>query len=278
MACGLLYEWGVRLVHMVARMRWPFVLFTQREHAAWTWKRLRAAFPHTVAACLMPNHVHLATLVEDPIWAREQLARTCGHLQRKVAIPRLFEPVPDAEVVQRKKTPRMLRYVELNACRASLIRSPLGWEWSTLRDVVGAVADPWVDGRLHARVTGIAAGRWLDYVMADDRVKDRTPALPAAPAGGRDCIWGLGSVARAAAAVFRADPSAIRSRSPARRLFLALAWDQGLRATRQLAEHTQTNPTSVRRSLARPVPASWLTAARRCLADPRLTSGRSDRV
>jgi hypothetical protein len=255
-------------------MRWPHELFLRRTHAAWMWKRLRRLFPQTLFACLMPNHVHVLPFVEDPAVARVALARTCGHLQRRTGIPDLFEPVPPAELVRPGKEPRVGRYVELNGCRKGHVETPLAGEWNTVRDVLGAVADPWVDAVLHRRVMGRGPEAWHRYLATDDRVRDRAPLAEVSAAGAGPSVWGPGAIAAAAVAAFRADVSAIQRRGPVRRLFLALAAEEGVRTVAPLVEMTGANERSVRRGLLASVPERWLGAARQCLADPRLTSGR----
>lgn len=264
------------LVHLVARMRRPYRLLEEWEHAAWLWERLRSAFPRTVAATVMPNHPHVLTYVDDPDAARGTLARTCGHLQRRLGVRDLFEPLPPAEVVTRDKAARVARYVDLNPCRAALVDHPLRWPWTTVRDLVGSVATPWVDRRVHGRALGrwraTSVQAWMEYLAQDDRVLDRRPL--AEPVAGRssDPAFGVRSLVGAACAAMRTDASAVRVRGPTRKLFVALAIDQGVDRPRLLAQQCGTTLRAVELARRRAVDRRWLEAARLCLADDRLTS------
>ena len=170
-----------------------------------------------------------------------------------------------------------LRYVALNACRDHSARGTLEPLWSTHRDVVGAVAEPWVDRSRLARAVGWPPGDFLDryhaFVSRDPSVAvDGEPLpMPAAPSSSR--AFPLEGIAIAAAAACRSPTSAIRRRGLARHLFVALAGDQGWSDAHRLATWIDASPHAVRRLLRTPVAATALHAARLCLGDHRLTDG-----
>ena len=123
----------MKAVHLVARLREGRFDLGKHEHAAWLWARIGEAFAGgLLAELIMPNHPHVLTLTRDPDDARERLARICGHLQRRIGVPHLFERLPAAQLVERDKVARVARYIELNANRAGLVEHPLQWKWTTL--------------------------------------------------------------------------------------------------------------------------------------------------
>lgn len=86
-----------------------------------------------------------------------------------------WQPVETPGVLtDREKIQRNIRYVILNPVRAGLVDDPLSWPWSTHRDFVGAVVDPWVDEeRIRAvlRMDRPGFKTWMHaYVASDDSV------------------------------------------------------------------------------------------------------------
>ena len=217
-ACPLQSTPPMQLVHLVARMRRPYRFFAQFDHAAWMWQRLEVGFPDAVARNLMLNHLHNLGLVDDPVQARNYLARVCGHLQRRVGIPDLFEPLPPPEIVPLQRAARVARYVDLNAVRAGLVDHPLAWPWSTVRDLVGAVAKPAVDRSLHARALGHRRATrpddWLSYLATDDRVVDRRPLQPPVSASSVLPGCSVEALREAVCSALRVRPSAFRKAAP----------------------------------------------------------------
>jgi hypothetical protein len=174
-----------------------------------------------------------------------------------------------------KKIARQVRYIHLNPCRAALTDDPLRWLWSTHRDVVGAVVDPWIDGLRLAPHLGKSTCGFEDwfhgYVSADPTVHV-AGTFPPAPASACDVpSIPLANVATAARAAMRAGPSDIRRIGQARRLFLCLAHQQGWRDPRQLAAMCAMSTKAVRWNFAR-ASAAGLAAAALCLGDDRLMS------
>ena len=100
-----------------------------------------------LAACLMPNHVHLVvkprgsgSLSRFMQWLLGTYAqryrdqrRTCGHLWQG-----RFRSCP---VQSDRQMILVLRYVERNPVRACLVDRAEGWPWSSARDRVSRFAD-----------------------------------------------------------------------------------------------------------------------------------------
>jgi len=258
------------VVHLVARLRSPYRDLGRFEPAQWLWRRIEALFPGLIAGVVMPNHPHVLAEVDDPDEARHLLARTCGHLQRRLGVDALLEPLPPPETVEPDKVARVARYIELNPSRGGLVMHPAQWLWSTLRDVAGATVEPAVDLRHHRRHTERRRDRWLDYVARDDRVLDRRP-LPAPVSGGCERqAFGIEQVTAAVLAATRSMPSDLHRRGPVRELFVAAALDQGIMSTAAIARVCACTPRAIRLRRRRLPRASNLLAVRRCLADPRL--------
>ena len=267
-------ERGVPVVHLTAKMRPPHALFWAFDHASWFWERVREGYPGVLGLCLMPNHPHLLAEVDDPELARAGFARTCGHLQRRVGVRDLWEPVPRAEViVGRQKLLRSIRYVALNPPRAQLCGGPLEWLWSTHRDVVGAVARPMVRPAVIARITGVRRARsaeWLHaYCSSDPTVRVEGTPFPTPAAAAARPESSLGQILRAAAVACRADAECVRSRGMLRRTFIDLARHQGWNDARRVAEVCGVRPGAVRKQWES-LPGPELEAAALCLGDPRL--------
>jgi len=273
------------LAHIVANTRFGIPAVTAADRARWLWRCLQLRLPDTVCATLMPHHVHLAM---DPAAARRDRRRLgciLAAFSRRFGLGQLWQPLPQPTLIQTPdKCRRLIRYLLLNPCRPTrinerpicLVDDPLKWPWSTHRDAVGAVAQPWVrNRRLAAALEVDAAGldQWLHrYVSSDPHVAVAgTPPPRAAPATTIPAVP-LASIALAATAALRLTPDAIRRRGPARRLFVALAIHQGWTDPTVLAQACGVQAPAIRR-LARFCPPDWVAAAALCLGDERLLLG-----
>lgn len=224
----------------------------------------------------MPDHLHLVVRVEDAATARRTLIAILGHYTRNfgsgepVWIP-TGEPTPVHDV---KKLRRSLRYLALNPCRERLSTDPLAWPWSTHRDVMGAVCDPWVTAKRLTDVLGWPRGGFRDryhaYVSSDPSVDVRgTP--PPRPALVCDVPqFTLADVMRAVQSATRKPPEAVQRRGLARSLFLHLAVSQGWCDRKLLARATGASLRTVKRTLTRPLAPEVLRAGLLCLNDARL--------
>ncbi len=224
----------------------------------------------------MANHLHLIAVVRGLDQARVRLARAVAAAVRGHG-RWTWERIPQPALLDTTKAIRRdVRYVLLNPCRARLVDDPLAWPWSTHRDLVGAVTDPWVDEAilaevLHERENGLAR-RFHRYVSSDRHVQvDGTPyPRPAAP---------MTVPSRSLVEIERASVSATRrwGRGPSwtsqdRRLFFALAHQQGWNQPSVLADFSNITPSTARR-ISTDVSPSELRAAALCLGDPRLVRG-----
>ena len=257
------------IVHLVARLRSPRRDLRRFEPAAWLWRRIEVQFPQAIARVIMPNHPHLLTPVNDASEAMHRFARICGHLQRRLRIPDLFEPIPPPEIVEPSQVRRAARYIELNPCRSNLVLHPAEWLFTSLRDIAGATAPTSVNRRSHAAFTRSQPDAWVDYVVRDERVLDRRSLADPVPGDRTIPAFGLETIAAAVAAATRRSPAELRSRGPIRDLFLAAARDQGLTDTALLAQACACTPRTIQAARHRDPPGG-LPAVRRCLADPRL--------
>lgn len=153
------------------------------------------------------------------------------------------------------------------------MKDPLAWEWSTHRDVMGAVADPWVDAERLAAALGHGRGDfrpWFHRLVSDDRhaATGGTP-LPVATPPSEFPTAGLDALAAAATAAHRADPGDWRSERLVRRTFLGLARRQGWHDDALLARALGVSYWTVRRTTSQALPAH-VEAAALCLGDSRL--------
>ena len=222
----------------------------------------------------MPNHLHLIAVEGSAEIALAKLRAVMSGVRRSAAGRGLLweqapppPAIPDAFHLQRQ-----LRYLALNPSRAGLVRDPLEWMWSTHRDVIGAIAEPWVRSETVARRLGKPLegfGSWQHaYVSGDPTVSlDGTP-FPTAAKSTRCAEHSLREIAAAASAATRAYEIDVRRRTPTRALFMDLARACGWRDAETVALACDTNADAVRWRARRgqiPPYAAWL-----CLGDVRL--------
>ena len=201
----------------------------------------------------MANHFHLVIPVEEG--ARERLGALLGNLRGWPYRPPGCELAAD-----RVKVRRDVRYAVLNPCRAGLCGDPLEWLWSTHRELVGGVRDPWVDVEALRRL-----GVTHRYVSGDPSVAVTGTPSPVAARLGWD--HGLGRIAAAAMAACRATPAHLRRRTEARTVFLQLAARNGWRRASMLARSCDIQRAAVHRAWAR---EDVTREAQLCLGDDRL--------
>ena len=125
--------------------------------AAAVWMQLRRAFQRVRACVLLPDAVQLVAEVDDPVLARAAFERTLETTLSRVARPMQWHRVPPPLLLPTTADlERAIRSTVLKPCRAGLVSDPLDWMWTTLRDVVGHVADPWLTAEALADVLGCA--------------------------------------------------------------------------------------------------------------------------
>ena len=238
----------------VAHTRWPHAPLAERASAKWLWGALRPVFPSALAAVLMPNHLHLVAATRDPAVELARLRAVLGAYARAFGVG--WNRVPDPKPLPTlDKVLREIRYVSLNPCRparvgmdqVTLVADPLAWEWSTHRDAVGAIVDPWVSAERIAEETGQRPAdpiAWLHrYVSSDPSVAVQGTAVPHPTT-----VETLTRAAFASAAAHRADPDAILRRGPVRATFLGVAERFGYSAA-EAAARTELHPASARKGM-----------------------------
>jgi hypothetical protein len=263
-------------VHLVARADRLPVPLTDDAVAQWLWPRMQRRFPLAIAAVLMPTHTHILTPARCAEAARHRLAMLTGALSRSGGVRNAirFEPIPPALLDDDPvKLARQTRYVALNPQRARLVDDPLDWTWSTHRDVVGAVARPWVTAdrlapALDRSPDGFAEW-WHGYVGREDDADEDALWFPTAATPTLFAKHSLDDVARAVAASMRANVSDIQKRGPVRSLFLVVAPLAGWRDSAVLASYCGITPRAVQKSFHRMPPVA-IDAALLCLGDARL--------
>ena len=271
--------------HLVAHCRPNRAPLALAEQARWLWERLREDFPDALGAALMPNHVHLVLLTADPDQSRRRLAALLASFSRRFGHGELWLTLPvAAPLASPDKALRQVRYVHLNPCRPfrdggawrRLVDDPLRYAWTTHRDLVGAVGEPWLKLDRVVAVTGWnrSLGELHGYLARDPSTAESASRLPV-PAPQRIVpVVSLRDVALAAAAATRAPPSAVRQRGPTRDAFVGLALHQGWHDVPLLAEACGTHRGNVAR-IAERVPSSVIEAAALCLGDQRLLGGEA---
>jgi hypothetical protein len=279
MRCNDVPPWSITpgmqtLFHVTGRLALRDVSLWDEEIASWCWDALRRAFPEALASALMPDHPHSVTRLPSAEVGEARLNRWFAALARRLGTRmRVGIAAPPQPIVGRAKLSRQLRYVVLNAPREGLALDPLEPVWSTHRDVMGAVVDPWVDAERLARALSVPLvgfrERWHAYVSGDPSVHvNGTPSpVPAQP-----CTVAripLQTIVIAATTACRAPLEAIRSKGPARMLLVQLASEQGWRSSSQLADLCGCTPRTIRRLREQPG-TGLLEPGRLCLGDPRL--------
>jgi hypothetical protein len=258
------------LLHLVAHTLPGTTPFIDAELAAWMWRRLRRCFPHAIAACVMPDHLH--TIVEDGANASRGLAALLSGAARHFGEPRLWKPVPAAKPIPNvQHLKREIRYIHLNPCRARIVADPLMYPWSTHRGAIGAELDPWVTIKRLARachwsVDAELAQRFHAYVSGDPTVHPNGSSFPR-PAPPRELP------AVPLALIVEAAHAATPWSTPAerRRVIAGLAWHQGWRDTDHIARAAEITLSAARRVLQRALSKpALIEPALLCLGDKRL--------
>jgi REP element-mobilizing transposase RayT len=258
-------------MHMVVRALPGQRPLEAADEVRWMMKRLRSAWPRALAACVMPNHLHLLIEAVQPSVQRVRLARIVAAFGRHFGRGRLWEPVPQpVRVPDRKHLQRTVRYVLLNPSRARLVSDPLCWAPSTLRGIIGAEFDPWVSASRLAAALGErwSSTRWVHaYVSRDPDAVGTARSFPrAAPPSDIPRV----PVNDIIVAVKAATPW---SSAPVRRHGLVLlAWAQGWRDAELLARVAGVSTRQIYRLAQDPQPA-LLAACALCLGDVRLRTG-----
>ena len=257
------------IIHLVARSLPGQKPFADARAAWWLMGRLRVAYTGALAACVMPDHLHLIVEVPDPASARRRLSKILAVAAVRAGVRHLFERVAEPQALPPgKHLERSVRYLHLNPCRAGLVADPLAWPWSTHRGLVGAEVDPWVTPASLASALGRPVrglSEWLHrYVSSDPSVEIGGTATPT-PASSAELPSTTLEAIRAAvlAATPWSTPSARRSE------VVRLAAHQGWSDSRLIARVSGLSLRSAQRlAVDRREPS---LPVRVCLGDVRLS-------
>jgi hypothetical protein len=223
-------------------------------------------FPDATAALLMPDHLHLATLLCGT--TVELLGRVLQHHARRFGAA--WDIGPPTPSHTRQILGRTVRYIYLNPVRAKIVDDPLAWPWSTLRDAVGATAHPWGGPDAIAGALKLS-GRRLHALTTSDLSCDRRARTAVAvlrPSEG--LAINLAAVADACASALRCHPGELhRRRSRIRPVFVHVACNFAAPRVIDLAQACRVSPRTIADLRARATPEE-IRAASRCLGDPRL--------
>ena len=243
------------------------------EAAWWLWRCLRNNFPEAVAACLMPNHVHLliAERSGDERIHTRRLGRVLGSHARRWGGGAQWQAADRHVIKGHEELRRQVRYVHLNPCRAKIVDDPLKWPWSTHRGIVGAEHDPWVPAARLARALARDSAdfaTWLHAYVSSDPTCAVDGTDLHAPLPARDVpMVPLATILAAAIAATPWQEPGLRGMR--RHATVLLAWHQGWNDARVVAQAVRANADATRR-LARRPNASLLRASLMCLGDARL--------
>jgi hypothetical protein len=262
--------------HLTAILSGSVPELCAEDTGAWLFEHMRDAFPSAIAALLMPDHPHILLRTSDPRGCERRLGRMLGQLGRRFGVlGQTCVSVSTKPIRSGLELGRQVRYVVLNPCRAGLVRCPLAWPWTTHRDVVGAIVDPWVTAdRLASALASPRRGfaeRHHGYVSADPHADVGGTPFPVPALPQRMPTVPLRTIAEAVAAALRVSVASVQSRGPARALFVALAVEQGWNHAAKLAEICGVQARAIA-GLAHSVGAAELAPARLCLGDHRLRS------
>ena len=237
--------------HLVASTRGRQRTLLHPEQMRWLWVHLRRAFPRVYAGTLMPDHVHLLAELGHELRFR----RVLSSFTRVFGVR--FDPVTqlaNSEAIAR----RAARYIWLNAVREGLVNDPFAWPASTLRDLLGAIADPW------PLPEGARVGRFL--ASLDEQIEHRIQW----PRPGNVVVASSRALVDACAAALRLPPAGVTTTPGGRRLVCSLAAEVGDFERAALGQLLGLHRDSVTRLARRGAAPHELIAAKLCLSDERL--------
>jgi putative transposase len=139
------------------------------------------------AWCLMPNHYHLVMETMRPTLSRGMQRLNGTYAQyfngRHGRVGHVFQARFKSFVVDRERyLATLLRYVELNPCRAGLVKSPVEWPWSSVHVSLGARPMPeWSAAqeiwRRFASKRKEAISAYADFLSEGLRSPPQTPPI-----------------------------------------------------------------------------------------------------
>lgn len=250
------------MFHVVIRARPGTLLVRTHIEARALWARLVGAVLLTTLV-VMPNHAHLIVsnlAALQPIIVAMRGYALWRNRWRGEAGP-VWAPLDDPTPIRgREHVDRARRYVHLNPCRKGLAPDPLAWPYSTHRDAVGLALPP------ACRVVPDPEG-FHQYVSAAPEVHLVGTSLPQASLQAGERHASLADVFAAVSALTRTSESALRSRGPARDLFIRAARAMTRAPSSAIATVADVDSSTVRHAPTRSDPR-FATIAR-VLDDPR---------
>lgn len=117
------------MFHHVARARSGEWLFRTELEGRGLWRRV-AALDGLVAACRMPDHLHVVLRHGHPSRCLLQVESACTRARNAARGGRgpLWAPAPPPQPLPDElHLRRTVRYVHLDPCRARLVSDPLAW-------------------------------------------------------------------------------------------------------------------------------------------------------
>lgn len=246
-------------IHLVARTHSAEAIFLDRDTSLHAWSLLTGAFPNALAAILMPEHLHIVVPnSKGAIWKLGVVLRSIA--RRRGRTPQ-WEPIPKARAVaDRQHLLRTVRYILLNPCRRGLTDDPLHWEWSTLRDLWGLVAHPWVSAERLAESLDLWRGprfcaRFHEYVCRDDCVSPTALRLPLSSA---TTLGSLADFEKAFAVYRKVSLHQCKRRGAERKLLVQLALQFGESSPEALAAWAGVSAQILHRFRASKPPQEWI--------------------
>jgi REP element-mobilizing transposase RayT len=261
--------------HLVAHALPGLRSFRRRDEYVDAWRRLRAAFPRSWACALMPDHVHLLARADAPAQEiKRHFAEALGKASQ-VQRRRIWAPIPEPGAIpDHRHFARTLRYILLNPCRERLAADPLQWEWSTHRDMLGTVLDPWVTANEVAKVLRSGpkeAPREIHrYVSSDPTVSLIGTPFPRAPGPEDRFVVSLRTLTDCIAQMTRAEQSRVFVRGTARVHALQIAWSLRCFDAAEILDYFEVSRATAARAKAIELPTKSIAMAKLILADSRL--------
>lgn len=263
------------IVHLMSHTRLGRLELADPAVARRYWRYLRDGFPDTLAASIMTNHNHLITPTADPERARIRFARATGAIARGHGRG-VWEPTIYADPIETPESLRSaVRYVITNPCESGYVCDPLEWIWSTHRDVVGAIADPWVDAGHLLDLMGMpdvcSPEQFHRWIMLSDRVPINPTPFPKFPAPGLAGQFTIREAAQAAASAYRIDVRRLFKHRSARALFVEICRVYGWDDIEQMTAALSISRRTIWRDRNSPPGESITAAGALYLGDPRLS-------
>ncbi len=260
-------------MHVVAHTRGGFDDVARWDSAAWLWPRIRRVFPDAAANLLMPDHTHtLAPCDEVRLAGFRRVLQHHGRL-----FGTRWDVAQPQAVLSGAIARRVARYNILNPVRARLVADPLRWPWSTFRDALGLVHEPWVGEAVIRRLLGYSAAQFWRYCVNDETcgADARRPLVH--PSRDRPIAASFDALAVACASALRCQPEdRLRKAHPCRATFVALARGVGHPPSAELAADCGVSCRAIP-ALHRRADPTAVASASRCLVDPRLHTWRTPR-